>query len=217
MKMTVNDMTKLNENYQFVTEYIEKFIIKMTDSGYSKRSERIWHIKNHINYILSISYAFLGRMDAYWYRAQLLECQPDTNIHNVSNIDLMIKYGLKMRPNCNTDGNNAYEHQRQLLKHLQHIILNDKTQSKNLHENNLISMGYVHQNHQLLNQVLNEATRDEKLYLKWKKVTCLRICNTCGRHREKMYRCKNCRVTLYCSKRCQKSDWNGRKHWCTRV
>ena len=154
IKMNLNDIAKLNENYQFVTKYIEKFIIKMTGARFSKQLDGLWHIEKQINYILSISYAFLGRMDAYWYREKLLECQIDTdknnNVHNVFNIDLMINYGLKMKPNCSIDSKHVYQRQRQLLKHLQHIILNDKKESKQLHKNNLIAMGYVHQNKQTI-------------------------------------------------------------------
>lgn len=204
------DRDKLNANYHFVSEYIRRFVINMTQSPNSTPGSRFWHIENRINYILAISYAFLGELDAYYYRDKLLAAEDDDVKFNSNNVNLMIQYALKN--DCKSNNHNKW--QKQSLQHLQHIIADDKKQSNKLHRNNLISMGYVNQNKHFLNQVLNEKTRDEELYSEWKGVTCVKTCNVCRKHRPKMYRCKNCKLQLYCSKRCQKIDWNTRIHSC---
>ena len=67
----------------------------------------------------------------------------------------------------------------------------------------------------LLKYVLNKESRDEKLFIKWKNVTSIKACNRCGRKDLTLKKCQLCEKknqVYYCSKKCQKKDWNGSRH-----
>nr|QBK93867.1 MAG: MYND finger protein [Pithovirus LCPAC406] len=42
------------------------------------------------------------------------------------------------------------------------------------------------------------------------------ICGNCGETKEKMQRCSICKLTYYCGRKCQKTDWKFHKKVCGR-
>ena len=69
-----------------------------------------------------------------------------------------------------------------------------------------------YQHKQWLKHVIDPTTRSNKLYIKWKNVTTLRMCDICKRNSKRLLKCKHCRKKLYCSRKCQKIDWNLNNH-----
>ena len=76
---------------------------------------------------------------------------------------------------------------------------------------------YWAQNHsKIVVSVLDERTRNAKDFLIWKNVIFnkLKRCNFCDKtcNESSLLVCKRCRQARYCSKICQKSDWNIGSH-----
>ena len=66
----------------------------------------------------------------------------------------------------------------------------------------------------LLKYVLNEDSRDQNLFTKWKNVTIMKACNHCGKKNKTLKKCRLCvnHQMYYCSRKCQKKDWNSAVH-----
>ena len=95
---------------------------------------------------------------------------------------------------------------QQLMFHnLQTIEYSRDTQNENRDVCN-------YQHKQWLKHAIDPTTRSNKLYIKWKNVTTLRMCCICKRNSKHMLRCRHCRKRLYCSRKCQKIDWNLNNH-----
>ena len=65
--------------------------------------------------------------------------------------------------------------------------------------------------------VVDENSRNDKLFSKWKNILPLKCCNYCGKNNKRLRKCQRCKKMYYCDKLCQKKDWKLNRHWlcCT--
>lgn len=216
---TTVDYKVLNQNYQFVNKYLQKFVIDIAhhdceddgDTEFGKKQNTtdidiFSHIKNHFNYVVGICYAFSGnKQQALCYQSKCTQHGTRTKW-----IDNMINSAIEM------DITEVHLRQKQSLETLKEIISKHKREAQELHQNNLVSNAYLYQHQQFVRHVLDKNTRNEMLYLQWKNATCVKKCHACCNHRQthRLYKCKRCKSVFYCSKRCQKKDWNSKNHLC---
>ena len=70
----------------------------------------------------------------------------------------------------------------------------------------------LNQSNEWLCHVVDENTRQHELYIKWKNATCIKYCHYCNKIDSKLFKCKKCQKVYYCSRLCQKKDWNLKRH-----
>ena len=200
------DYPILNQNYQFVTNYLRRFVMDVIDYSCHNNQENtrdlFLHMKNHCDFLLAICFAFVGYKEkAVKYRTNCLK-----HGMRIAQIDEMIHSSIEIA--------RKYQRQKESLKILKKIIIKRKRQRRRLHETNLVANAHLNHHKKFIGEVLDEGTRNKKLYLKWKNVTCVKKCNACGRQQRKLYKCANCRIVSYCSKGCQKKDWENHSSSC---
>ena len=78
-------------------------------------------------------------------------------------------------------------------------LLNDKT--------NKSYMSYASQMAEIFEHIINNKTRKDQLYLKWKYSIMDKCCSNCKEKNKKLMKCKKCKNVLFCSKLCQKKYW----------
>ena len=60
--------------------------------------------------------------------------------------------------------------------------------------------------------VVEEKSQDKELFEKWKNCVCVKFCSCCKKSSMILRKCKGCHKAYYCSKLCQKMDWNYGEH-----
>ena len=83
--------------------------------------------------------------------------------------------------------------------------------SDNENHNQRQTIGF-HDNYKL-KKILHDRVNQEILETRqFRNLSLLRECNYCDKKKKQLFTCKRCRMVYYCSKICQKKDWNLKGH-----
>lgn len=205
-----NDLEKVVEYLQcFVINFMEKELdrLKMTKEYYCVESEkdRCAALTNFVNiakFILCISYAVTGNEEKCWdnFGAEM----SDVDTEAICEILTLVSGG---RVPLQCDRTRHID----ILIRFGNIITRMHLENHQLRDN-ITVIAYKTQSAAWMKQIVNQETRNEVLYSKWRNTTTVRSCSVCKKNDKPLRKCKKCKKRLYCSKKCQKIDWNTNNH-----
>ena len=221
-----------NSSYNCICNYLTKYVIFNVESTFETVVNNIGS-SSGINGIKGIkgdsiidakyngqllSYVYFCLCQSYWVINNGEKCQYYSTLFEMTN-----QKNFKLRKLCcqHLDDNQLNGFER--VNKVQTLLTCFVSLFENDNNYNGYPLQYYHQQISKLvyfsqNVFLDKNNSNNHLYLQWKNATMLKniqcnVCHVnCNDSTKQFKKCHGCKKAIYCSKQCQKIDWNSNNH-----